>query len=80
MSSWLFNSILNYQPESNLQLIIQQYSQLPAVQLVIQQYIELPTRAQCTSGYSAVYSITSQIRIHSLLFNSILNYQPDLFV
>ena len=65
MNSWLFCSIFNKQTDSNLQLVIQQYielvsnvqliiqqnSQLPAVQLVIQQYIELPTIAQCTAGY-----------------------------
>ena len=46
MYRWLFNSKLNYQPVSN-------------VQLVIQQYIELPAGYSQLAVYSAVYSISS---------------------
>ena len=62
MNSWLFNSILNFQP-------------VPNVQLVIQQYIELPAYSQL-AVYSAVYSISSQVCMYSWLFNSVLNNQP----
>ena len=46
------------------------------VQLDIQQYINLPAVNIQLAVYSAVYSITSQIRMYSYLFNCILNYQP----
>ena len=64
MCSLLFSSILNYQPEPNVQLLIQKYIQLPAV---------YPTPAV----YTAVFSTTSQIRMYSWLFSSLLNYQPE---
>ena len=53
-----------YQPEPNVRLAFQQYIQLPAV------YSQLAV-------YSVVYSMTSQIRIHSWSFNSIFNYWPE---
>ena len=94
MYSWLFGRIFNNNPDSKVQLVIQQYIELQAisswlfdsilnnepdsnVQLVIHQFIELPTRAYCTDGYSAVFSITSQIPMSSRLFNSIMIYQPQ---
>ena len=49
MNSWLFSIILNYQQEPN-------------VQLLIQQYIQLPTRAQPTASYSAVANYQLYIR------------------
>ena len=71
--SSIFNSIFNYQPGSNVQLVIQQYIELPAtgqvanVKLVSQQYIELPAGylKLAVHAYSAVYSITSQVRMYS---------------
>ena len=43
---------------------------------IIQQYIELPAGYSKLAVYSAVYSITSQVRMYSCKFNSTLNYQP----
>ena len=53
---------------------------MPNVQLVIQQYIELPAGDSQLAVYSAEYSITSQVRLYSWEFNSILNHQPVLYV
>ena len=82
MYIWLFSSILYYE----LYIRSWQYIQRgifnnqpdPKVQMVIQLYIELhvPPSDQCTAGYSAVYSTTSQIRMYSCLFKSVLKYQP----
>ena len=80
MYSWLICSILNYQPENNLQQVIQQYAQLPTRALFSSGYsadFELPYRVQCTVGYSAVCSITSQSSMYSWLFSSIFNEMPE---
>ena len=63
MYSRFFNYILNYQTVPNIQLVIEQYSELPAG------YSQLAV-------YLAVYSINSQVRMYRWLFNSIFSYQP----
>ena len=64
MYNWLLSSMFNYQLEPN-------------VQLVIKQYVQLSARAQCTTGYSPVCSITSQSPMYNWLFSSMFNKQPE---
>ena len=90
MSSWLLSSTLNYQPYPNVQLLIQQYIQLPAVYShpavysavysitsQSQIHIELRTRAQCTAGYSTICETTSCIFAARSSFSSIFNSQQE---
>ena len=57
MYSWYFNNILNHQPVRDVQLVIQQYTELTAG------YSQLAV-------WSALYLITSQVQMYSWLFNS----------
>ena len=80
MFSWLFSSIINYQPGPIFIWLfssIFNYQPEPNVQLVIHQYVQLPARAQSTAGYSAVCSISSQNPMYSWLFSSIFNYLTE---